>query len=745
MSCLGWNCRGLANPRAIRFLRDLARRLNPSFIFLCETMINEDRIIAHRDAMGFEESFVVDSERKKGGLEFLWRANYDVSVLGSSKNFVDLRVKEVEGRCWRLTGFYGCPEHSRRRDSWAMLTDLSLVCDIPWCAIDNFNDILDFDEKRGGIRQEGWLVNGFRETVANCGLSDIGASGYKFTWSRGRGGSNLVEECLDRVLCSSDWMEIFPEAGVSNLEATISHHLPILLSFKQNLSMTKNVKRTNCIDKLRDEEGCWKYSKQKVEGIISRYYSNLFSESNSDVINFGDVIQRVSHLDNVCLINPITESEVGKAVFSMHNDKSPGLYGFNPTFYKKYWAIVGKDVVTMCRDFFEKGVLRDGLNDTNLVLIPKISNPERVSDLRPIALCNVAYKIIFMANRMKCLLTSIISENQSAFVENRLTTDNFLIAYEIGHYLRCKRRGKVGMAALKIDMSKAYDRVRWDFIDFMLRNLGFCDKWINLIMYCVRSVKYTNIGNCENLAPIIPSRGLRQDDLLSPYLFIICAEGLSLLLAREEMEGRIYGCWDMVHVPSLLDGMTVADWIFRWLTALAREEGELIALICWHLWLNRSSVVWNKKSSTVGMIVAAAVSQLTAWRVAHHPKVEMRLVDVLKDDGRVSWIPPDQGWIKDNVDAANFSNGLGTGVGIVVRDWRGSVLQARHVRFQADAMEVILDIGNPKLAEENVLVGDCAYLAKQFSNVIFIFVSRSANQAAHVLAQNARSISDHQD
>lgn len=145
----------------------------------------------------------------------------------------------------------------------------------------------------------------------------------------------------------------------------------------------------------------------------------------------------------------------------MNPDKAPDPDGMTPSLFLKHWNIVWNDMVNLTRHFFGIGEILQSLNDTNLVFIPKKKHPTLVGELRPIALCNVLIKVItkVMGNRMKEILDDVVSDTQSAFIPGRLISDNIMISYEIMHYLKRKKVEKDGFMALKLDMSKVYDRV----------------------------------------------------------------------------------------------------------------------------------------------------------------------------------------------------------------------------------------------------------------------------------------------
>ena len=151
----------------------------------------------------------------------------------------------------------------------------------------------------------------------------------------------------------------------------------------------------------------------------------------------------------------------------MHPLKSPGPDGMSPRFFQHYWHIVGPDVTSACLGLLNgQDHWPAGFNSTNVVLIPKCGEPRRMGDLRPISLCNIIYKIIskMLANRLQAVLSSCISLTQSAFVPNRLISDNILVASEVLHCLKTKSQGKFGWLVAKLDLSKAYDRMEWSYL-----------------------------------------------------------------------------------------------------------------------------------------------------------------------------------------------------------------------------------------------------------------------------------------
>ncbi|CAL9002074.1 unnamed protein product [Prunus brigantina] len=238
------------------------------------------------------------------------------------------------------------------------------------------------------------------------------------------------------------------------------------------------------------------------------------------------------------------------------------------------------------------------------------------------SLIKIASKVL--ANRMKIILPSLISPSQSAFVSGRLISDNSILAAEIIHCLRSRRRGKKGFLALKLDMSKAYDRIEWPFLEEMMKKLGFAEQWVRLIMTCVTTVTYSFLVHGSPCGYLTPSRGLRQGDPLSPYLFILCAQGFSSFLTHAERDGRLKGVSICRGAPSI-NHLLFADDCYLFARANVGDCGTIKEALSWYEWvsgqqvnLQKSAICFSKNVQHHDQLVLAA--SLGVSCVEHYDK-----------------------------------------------------------------------------------------------------------------------------
>ncbi|KAL8094943.1 hypothetical protein AgCh_036452 [Apium graveolens] len=268
--------------------------------------------------------------------------------------------------------------------------------------------------------------------ITGCFIKRIKESKLELKALRGRRDVNLVElykKAKQRLHLLLDHKEIFWRQRSKQLWLQSGDK-----NTKYFHASCNSRRRTNQIHKLRNEEGDWVDWQSGLDDLITTYYQTLFKASHTvldEVVNCMPTT--ITEEQNMDLIMPIAEKGVKAALFQMHPDKAPGPDGMTPTFFQKHWYVMGNHIIELTRYFFETGDILEGLNKMNIVLVPKKKDPFTITELCPIALCNVLMKVItkVLANRLKEVLNMVVSDTQSAFMPGRLISDNIMISYEI--------------------------------------------------------------------------------------------------------------------------------------------------------------------------------------------------------------------------------------------------------------------------------------------------------------------------
>jgi len=321
----------------------------------------------------------------------------------------------------------------------------------------------------------------------------------------------------------------------------------------------KGRRMNNTIWELENETGDQICSFEGLAEMGIKHFESLFKaqeeSSIAEIVRVAGYFPRfVMEEDNRMLMEEIEEVELGRVLHSLQKDKSPGPDGWPIEFYTGFYDLLGLDLLHVVEESRRAGIIHQPLNSTFIALIPKVDKPKSFDDYRPISLCNCVYKIIskIISKRIKRVLSKHVSGEQFGFLEGRQIHEAIGVAQEGIHSMH---KLKIEGAVIKIDLSKAYDRVNWLYIRMLMTHLGFEVDFIRWTMSCITSVSFALLINGAATKFFHAQRGLRQGCPLSPLLFLLVAEGLSRYLKDAVARGDFGGI-------QLTGGLTITHLLF---------------------------------------------------------------------------------------------------------------------------------------------------------------------------------------
>ena len=292
-----------------------------------------------------------------------------------------------------------------------------------------------------------------------------------------------------------------------------------------------NLEKRNYISKLisclQSDDGETIQNQCEILKTLQRHFSGVFrshdtEDNHTDFLNCIE-LKQLSEVNIAEMTKPLTLDEVGRALYAMKNNKSPGSDGFPAEFYKYFWVDLKFIVMRMLSSCYALGVMPHSLQEGIVTLIPKSGKPRnQINSYRPITLLNTSYKIFSstIANRYKRVISTVVDPAQSGFIKGRFIGDNTRLMSDIMAYLKDEKN--VGVF-LSLDIEGAFNTVSWKFINAALAKYHFPSemiRWFNLM----NEGTYARILYNGHLSDKIKLfRSCRQGDPVSPYIFFFFA------------------------------------------------------------------------------------------------------------------------------------------------------------------------------------------------------------------------------